>query len=442
MSQRAKNPEDLSYANSAKAAVLYQSPRGGQLILWAIVLFMVTMVTWAYFAEIDEFTRGEGQVIPSSSVQIVQNLEGGIVAEVMVSEGEVIEQGQTIARLEAIRFEASLRESEVNQQQLTVKAARLQAEAEGERFDGEALNDEIPQAMIDSERALFLARAAELAASRQVIAQQQKQKVQELSELNSKSQQLERSAALLEKELSLTEPLVKQGAVSQVELLRLQRDVNDIRGELESNQLAIPRVQASIDELKDKELAEQSAFRSKAQADLLDVQSELSRLLESSQALVDQVDRTLVVSPVNGTIKQLFIKTIGGVVQPGAEIAAIVPSEDRLLVETKIRPADIAFLHPEQESIVKFTAYDFSIHGGLKGKVVSISPDTIMDEEGNSFYLVQIETDQSFLGTEENPLPIIPGMIVSTDILTGKKTILDYLLKPILKTKSAALRER
>ena len=442
MSQRAKHQEDLSYANSAKAAVLYQSPRGGQLILWTIALFLVAMVIWAYFAEIDEFTRGEGQVIPSSSVQIVQNLEGGIVAEVMVAEGQVIDQGQTIARLEAIRFEASLRESEVSQQQLMVKAARLQAEAQGQRFDGKNLDASIPQAMIDSEQALFLARSAELTASKQVIAQQQKQKTQELSELTSKSQQLERSAALLEQELSLTEPLVKQGAVSQVELLRLQREVNDIRGLLESNQLAIPRVQAAIDELKDKELAEQSVFRSKAQADLLDVQSELSRLLESSQALVDQVDRTLVVSPVKGTIKQLFIKTIGGVVQPGAEIAAIVPSEDRLLVEAKIRPADIAFLHPNQEAIVKFTAYDFSIHGGLKGKVVSISPDTISDEEGNSFYLVQIETDQSFLGTEETPLPIIPGMIVSTDILTGKKTILDYLLKPILKTKSLALRER
>ena len=195
-------------------------------------------------------------------------------------------------------------------------------------------------------------------------------------------------------------------------------------------------------ELEQTLKAQESAFKSQAQSDFNDVSAELSRLQETTQAIVDQVDRRVVKSPVAGTIKQLFVKTLGGVVQPGMDLLEIVPSEDSLLIETKIRPADIAFMRPGQKAMVKFTAYDFSIHGGLQGEVVNISPDTILDEEGESFYLVQIETKESFLSAETDSLPIIPGMTVNVDVLTGEKTVLDYILKPILKTKQLALRER
>ena len=369
-------------------------------------------------------------------------MKGGIVAEVFVQEGQLVEKGQPLLRLEAVRFTASLRESEVNKAQLIVRSARLSAEAEGLEFNTNNFTDDIPKDIVASENALFLARQQELALNLDVIEQQQIQKQQELSELKSKITQLNRSYRLLQNELKITEPLVAQGAVSQVELLRLQRQVNDLQGERNAAQLSIPRVEAALKELEQRSSAEQSAFRSQASAEFADVQSELARLVESSQALVDQVDRTLIQSPVNGVIKQLFVKTLGGVVQPGRDMVAIVPSDDRLLIETQIRPADIAFLHPEQAATVKFTAYDFAIHGGLMGKVVNISPDTIVDDEGNSFYLVQIETARAYLGEAETPLPIIPGMTVNTDILTGKKSVMDYLLKPILKTKELALRER
>jgi len=440
--EKIKHQEDLSYANSASAAVLYQSPRGGQLLLWSIMVFIIAMLVWAWLAELDEFTRGEGRVIPSSSVQLIQNLEGGIVAEVFVQEGQLVQKGEPLLRLEAIRFTASLRESQVNKAQLLVKSARLAAEANALDFAADNFSDDISAAIVSSEKALFLARQEELQLNLNVLAQQQIQKNQELSELNAKIKQLNRSYRLLQNELKITEPLVAQGAVSQVELLRLQRQVNDLQGELDAARLSIPRVESALAELEERSSAEQSAFRSQARAEFADVQSELARLVESSQAIVDQVDRTLIESPVNGVIKQLFVKTLGGVVQPGRDMVAIVPSDDRLLIETQIRPADIAFLHPQQQATVKFTAYDFAIHGGLKGNVVNISPDTIIDDEGDSFYLVQIETDRSFLGESSNPLPIIPGMTVSTDILTGKKSVLDYLLKPILKTKELALRER
>lgn len=434
--------EELEYASSAAAAVLYQSPRGGQQLLWAIVVLVASLLTWAWYAEIDEFTRGDGRVIPSQSVQMIQNLEGGIVAEVFVREGQIVDKGESLLRLDDVRFSSSLRESEVNRFQLQGKAARLKAEAEGLAFPEEALLKKLPASVVSVEKALYVARQQELAINQSVITEQKTQKQQELSELKAKAKQIGRSRRLLQEELNLTEPLVEQGAVSQVELLRLRRQVNDLSGELEATNLAIPRIDSALVELEQKFTSVSSTFRSKAQGEYSDIQSELSRLQESSLAIVDQVDRTLVTSPVKGTIKQLFARTIGGVVQPGMDIVAIVPIEDRLLVETKVRPSDIAFLHPEQKATVKFTAYDFSIHGGLEGRVVNISPDTITNEEGESFYLVQIETFSSFLGTAANPLPIIPGMTVNVDILTGKKTIMDYLLKPILKTKQLALRER
>ncbi len=439
---RPVSQEDLSFASSAAAAVLHQSPKGGQQLLWAIVVFIIGMVVWAAVAYIDEFTRGDGRVIPSRSVQLVQNLEGGIVAEVFVREGKLVKSGDPLLRLDDMRFSSSLRETEVNQSQLQAKAARLKAEANGKEFPEEQLRASMPKHEVDGEKDLYLARQQELSSSNEVIRQQITQKQQELSELKAKSQQLRRSYNLLKKELDLTQPLVKQGAVSRVELLRLQRQANDLDGELQAAKLSKPRIEASLVELEQKLAAADSAFRSKAQAEYNEVQAELAILKESTQAIVDQVDRRLVKSPVTGTIKQIFVKTLGGVVQPGMDLLEIVPSEDSLLVETRIRPADIAFMHPGQKAMVKFTAYDFSIHGGLQGQVVNISPDTIVDDEGESFYLVQIETDTSFLGSAADPLPIIPGMTVNVDILTGKKTVLDYILKPILKTKQLALRER
>ncbi len=436
------NDDDVAYASSAAAAVMQQSPRGGQQLLWAIATFIVVMLTWAAFAEIDEFTRGDGKVIPSRSVQLIQNLEGGIVSEVFVREGQQVARGEALLRLDDMRFSSSLRETEVSLSQLNVKTARLKAEAEGSPFPEEQLLKTLPEKEVNTEKALYLARQQELQSNNQIIRQQITQKQQELSELRAKISQLQRSYQLLNDELQLTQPLVKEGAVSQVELLRLQRQVNDLSGELQASRLSFPRIQASLGELEQTLVAAESAFRSEAQSEYNDIQAELARLNESSQAIVDQVDRRLVKSPVAGTIKQLFVKTLGGVVQPGMDMVAIVPSEDRLLIETRIRPSDIAFMHPGQSAVVKFTAYDFSIHGGLDGKVVNISPDTILNEEGESFYLVQIETDSSYLGNESKPLPIIPGMTVNVDILTGKKTVLDYILKPILKTKQLALRER
>ena len=433
--------KDLDYMSSAAAAVLQQSPRGGQQLLWAVAAFFVVALLWAAFAYVDEFTRGDGKVIPSQHIQVVQNLEGGIVAELFVREGQSVSRDQPLLRIDDTRFSSSLREADVTQAQLRTRMERLKAESEGRVFAVEDLKD-VDKGVLGQEMALFVSRQREQRSANQVLIQQVAQKRQELSELQARHEQLQRSYALLDSELQMTRPLADSGAISQVELLRLEREANDFAGELKGAELAMPRVESALTEAKEKLANAELAFRREAQQELSEVSLELSRLTESSGALKDRVQRTLVRSPVAGTVKQLLVKTIGGVIQPGMDIVEIVPNEDRLQVEARIRPADIAFLHPGQKAMVKFTAYDFSIHGGLGGKVVHISPDTIVDENGESFYLAKVETERSYLGDPNQPLPIIPGMTVNVDILTGKKTVLDYLLKPVLKTKQLALRER
>lgn len=434
-------PADLDYITSARAAVLEQSPKGGRYVLWAVVVFFVVTVLWASWAELDEFARGEGKVIPSQYVQVVQNLEGGILAELYVREGERVARGEKLLRIDDTQFASSLREAGVTLAQWELKSMRLRAESNGEAFKPE-IKKGWPQFLVDQELAYYQSRQQELAGNKEIYDQQLTQRKQELAELEARKEQLQRSYNLLNQELQMTRPLVSQGAISEVELLRLERQVNDLLGELEAAQLAIPRVKSSLDEAKEKLASVDIVFRREAQEELNKVTLELSRLQETSEALVDRVKRTMVISPVAGTVKQLLVKTIGGVIQPGMDIVEIVPSEEIMLVEARVRPADIGYLHPGQKAKVKFSAYDFSVMGGLDGEVVHISPDTIQDEDGDSFYLVRIETNRTFIGPDGRELPIIPGMTVSVDILTGKKTILDYLLKPILKTKQLAMSER
>lgn len=434
-------PADLDYVTSARAAVLEQSPRGGRYVLWAVVVFFIVSLVWASWAQLDEFARGEGKVIPSQYVQIVQNLEGGILAELYVREGEAVARGEKLLRIDDTQFSSSLREAGVTLAQWELKSMRLRAESTGREFKPEVKKN-WPQFLVDQEVAYYQSRQDELAGNKEIYDQQLTQRKQELAELEARKEQLQRSYNLLNQELEMTRPLVSQGAISEVELLRLERQVNDLLGELEAAQLAIPRVKSSLDEAKEKLASVDIVYRREAQEELNKVTLELSRLQETSEALVDRVKRTMVLSPVAGTVKQLLVKTIGGVIQPGMDIVEIVPSEEIMLVEARVRPADIGYMHPGQKAKVKFSAYDFSVMGGLDGEVVHISPDTIQDENGDSFYLVRVETSRTFVGPDGRELPIIPGMTVSVDILTGKKTILDYLLKPILKTKQLAMSER
>lgn len=435
---------DLKYMSYSSEAMLLQAPGLQRLLLAIITVCVLSLLAWAYFAEVDEFTRGSGKIVPSSDVQVVQNLEGGILGELLVAEGDLVRKSQPLLRMDDTIFSSTLRERSLQIAQLNAKAARLRAEAEGTHFDAEwhKVAQSANERFVASERRLFEANLSEYRSRLSALNQRVEQKKQELSAVRLNRKSLSDSYRLLKKELELTRPLVQDGAVSPVELLRLERQVNDLRGELGKAELAIPQLQSEYQEAKNNSETFEQNFANEARRELNDVNAELERLREGNEAYSDRVKRTVVRSPVRGTVKRIKVKTIGGVIQPGMDLVEIVPSDDSLLVDAKILPADIAFIHPEQRATVKFTAYDFSVHGGLPARVVHISPDTVVDDEGNSYYEVRLKTESSVLGDADNPLPIIPGMIVEVDILTGKKTVMDYILKPILKTRELALRER
>jgi len=412
--------------------------KSSHAILWLTLLFIITAITWANYAMLDEVTRGLGKVIPSQQVQIIQNLEGGIIAEILVKEGEIVKSGQILLRIDDTRFAVSVRENQVSSSTMQAKIARLTAETKGKQFK---LSNKKPE-VFQNELALSRLRQQELQASVDVLIQQKNQKQYEIQELSSKQKQLQHSYDLAQQELKIVQPLVKKGVISEVDLLRLQREISDLKAELDGIRLSIPRAESAITEAERKITELKIAFRTNALTELNDIKAELSHISESKRTLEDRVTRTAVRSPVKGTVKQIKITTIGGVVQPGMDLMEIVPLEDSLLIEAQIRPSDIAFLHPGQDAMIKFTAYDFSIFGGLQATLKHISADSIVNERGEAFFLIRLRTEHNYLGTKAKPLPIIAGMTVEVDILTGKKSLLAYLLKPIKKAQQQALRER
>ena len=433
---------DVEFMPEVHGALAEDTTRLTRLTVWLIALLLFTALIWAHFAVLDEVTTGEGKAIPSSKVQTIQNLEGGIVAEIFVREGQVVDKGDMLLRLDDTRFVSNMSESEADRLALLARVERLSAESEGRELQ---LPEEIAKTapgLAADELALYRSRQQGLASEINILQEQSRQKTQELAEFRAKAQQYRSSLGLIQSELNMSEPLVKSGAISQVEILRLRRSAVETRGALDATTLAIPRAEAGVKEVERKIEEAGLRFRTEALKELNEARTQLSKITAASTAIEDRVSRTSVVSPVRGIVKQLKVNTIGGVVQPGSDLLEIVPLEDSLLIEARIRPQDVAFLHPGQQAMVKFTAYDYTIYGGLKAKLELISADTITDEEGNSFYLIQVRTDKSHLGNDEKPLLIIPGMVANVDIITGQKSVLDYLLKPVLKARTEALRER
>ncbi|AMQ27802.1 TPA: HlyD family type I secretion periplasmic adaptor subunit [Legionella pneumophila] len=366
------------------------------IILWTSLLFFIVAIIWANYAILDEVTTGQGKVIPSSEVQVIQNLEGGIIQNIFVKEGQIVKKDQILMQIDNTRFMASYAEAEKKIDALEIEVIRLNAQiSKTKPVFPEKFTKSYPR-LVQDQLSLYESRMREL-------------------------NQLETALELAQKELNLTRPLLKGGSVSEVEVIRLERTVSEIKG--------------NIEKFKSEELDKLNKAR-----------TELFALIEANKADKDRLTRTTVRSPVYGIVKQIKMKTIGGVVQPGSDLLEIVPLDDTLLIEAKIRPSDIGFIHPGQKAMVKITAYDFSIYGGLDGVVEHISADTIVDEQTDkkeeSYYIVKVRTEKNYLGTEKKPLPIIPGMQATVDILTGQKSVLQYLLKPIIKAKQSALRER
>jgi adhesin transport system membrane fusion protein len=418
-----------------------QDTHRAQAIVRSAVVILALLLLWAGLAKVDEVTRGDGKVVPSRQLQVLQALDGGVVSEILVQEGQVVEAKQLLLKIDETRATSGVRESNAQGFALRARQARLRALAENSPFQPPAIatNDPEEQRILLGELQLYEAKRSELATLLSINGQQLQQRQQELAEMRSRKVSADRALDLGQQELSKTRPLLASGAVSEVEILRLERDISRSRGESEQASAQIARVQAAIGEAQRKAQETEIQFRNDARKDLSEVLGKLNALNEGAVALTDKVDKSQVRSPVRGRVQRLLANTVGGVVTPGKDIVEIVPLDDEMVLEARIAPKDIAFIRPEQEALVKFTAYDFSIYGGLDAKVENISPDTVVDERGNAFYLVRVRTKRVNFSEK---MPIIPGMTAEVDILTGQKTVLSYLLKPVLKAKAYALRER
>jgi adhesin transport system membrane fusion protein len=428
-----------TFSDDTDKAIRDQEPVRARMLGFLLALVFVVAIVWAALSKIDEITRGEAKVIPSKQLQVMQSLDGGVISEILVQEGQIVESGQILLSIDTTRFDSSVMENRVQYLALLAKAARVRALAEGVPFvpPPEALA-EAPKT-VQEELRVYQASTSTLNAQLAIARQQLAQRQHELGEVRAKREQASRAHELINKELDFTKPLLKAGAVSEVELLRLERETARFLGEREIASAQISKTQSAIAEAARRVQEISLNFQSEARKDLSETLAKLNVSSAGGVGLADKVDKSALRSPVKGTVKRLLVNTVGGVVQPGKDIIEIVPLEDSLLLEAKILPKDIGFLRPGDRALVKFTAYDFSIYGGLEAKLEFIGADSVTDERGNTFYTVRVRTEKSKLG---EGLPIIPGMVAEVDFITGKKTILSYLFKPVLKAKQAVFTER
>ncbi|PCJ16481.1 MAG: hemolysin secretion protein D [Candidatus Cloacimonadota bacterium] len=434
--------KDLQCNSETARVILNSNPTKSRLVVYLVAISTLWVIVWACYAEVDEITRGEGKIIPSSKIQVIQNLEGGLIDKILVKPGDFVIQGQVLVRIKNKRFEGDFSENSSRIHELKLKTTRLKAESQKSKFiipkEMKAKN----LLMYQLEKNLFDSHNDYLSNQIAMVYQQIDQKNKRILEVKSTIKYAKNNLRLLQEQISFTAPLVEKGIESKIEMIRLKRDKEGLLEKIETSEHILERLKSELKEADQKIKDTYLGFKNRSQKELSEALSELQRLKGRQENLRDRVTRTEITSPVKGRIKQLFIHTLGGVIKPGADILEILPTDDVLLIEAKIKPSDVAFLYPGLEALVKVSAYDFSIFGGLKGRVISIGADTIEDRRGNPFYLVQVSTDKNYLGTNKDQKKLMAGMVVSLDIITGKKRIIDYLLKPLLKARQNALTER
>jgi len=431
--------QNHDWLDDADWARVQQEPLRASLLLRGIAVVFLLLLLWSAFARVDEVARGEGKVIPSQQLQVIQSFDGGVVEKINVHEGDVVNKGDLLLRIDPTRFVSSFRENRAELMSLQARAARLKALTTNTSFE---LPDDIKTGAPDiaeHERNQYESNRKELNEQLSISQSQLEQRQQELREVRAKLAQVSRALELANQELGVTRPLLKSGAVSEVEILKLEGEVSNASGARQQALAQEQRLLSAVEEAEGKVREVELMTSNKWRAELSETLAKLSSLNETGTGLADKIKYSEIRSPVRGTVQRLYTNTLGGVVQPGHEVVEIIPLDDQLLIEAKVSPKDIAFLHPGQKAIVKFTAYDFSIYGALDGKLEHISADTMKDDKDNVFYLVRVRTDRAGFDAS---LPIIPGMTTQVDILTGKKTVLSYLLKPVLRAKQNALTER
>ncbi|TJV26237.1 MAG: HlyD family type I secretion periplasmic adaptor subunit [Mesorhizobium sp.] len=420
------------------------------LFAWASIFIIgalfVVFVAWASFAEVDEIARGDGKVIPASKTQIIQASEAGVVQEIAVTIGQVVKKNDLIIRLDNTLNTSSLGEQQAKARALEVRIARLKYEQAG-NLSGpfpcpQDIQSVAPQ-ICDNEQKLLIARRGNFDNKLSVLKSRLDQRERELAEAQANSDRLTKNLVVSDQEAKLVDAMVKKGLMARTEQLRVEREQTELNGQLNLAGETIKKIKSSITEaqLQVEELGLQ--LQQEALDDLTQALAELSVVDETIRGATDKVARTDIRSPVDGIVNTLELNTVGAFVQPGAVVAGIVPTSETLLVEARVSPRDVAFIRPDQEALIKVTAYDFSIFGGIEGKVSNITADSLVDQKtGEPYYQVRVATDKSTLQRDGKAYSIIPGMICSVDIKTGRKTILHYLLKPINKAREEAMSER
>lgn len=432
-------PDKRGWELDDEWARVQQEPIRARALLWMVFLAFGALFVWAGFAPIDEVARGDGKVIPSSQLQVVQSLDGGVVETLSVEEGELVQKGQLLVSIESTRFDSDVAEQMSRELSLQADIFRLSALVEGTDISfPEGFQKRAPR-LVSVQRSLFESSRNELAEQKIIYQQQLEQREADLREAQSARRQYREVLNLASRELELKRPLLASGAVSEVDLIKLEREISNARGEVRQAEASISRALSAIAEAQSKIRETRLVMTNRWREQLSEAVSELAATTEVMSGLRDRVSKTQIVAPVDGTVQRLFVQTVGGVVSPGQDVVEIVPLNDELLVEARVSPKDIAFIRKGQDAIVKFTAYDFAVFGGLRAKVEHISADTITDEKDNTYYLTRLRTEaQGF----SDQLAIIPGMTAQVDILTGEKTVLEYLLKPVVRATSQALSER
>lgn len=408
-------------------------------LVWTIGLGVAAFIVWAAITTLDKVTRGSGRVVSQTRNQVIQHLEGGIISEILVREGETVQAGQALVRVENSFARAELQQNQVELKAKHLAWQRLDAEAKG-------LDDFTPPRDLTrdaahiaaQERSLFRARREGLGAQFAVVEDQNRQKVLELAEMRTRWTSAQRERDIVTPRVESLRRLTRMGAVSQNELIENERTLQQIEARLAGLVHDIARLEAAVSELSRRREEIALRFRAEAEKEQRETAIQIAKLEETIVAMRDRSNRTEVVAPVSGTVNKVFVDTIGGVVKSGEPLIQIVPLDASLIIEAKVSPSDRAEVWPGLKAVIKVSAYDFSIHGGLKGKVVDISPDALSDDKGEPYFRVRLEADAKDFGPGR---PVIPGMLAQVDILSGQHTVLNYLIKPVQRIKNEALRQ-
>jgi adhesin transport system membrane fusion protein len=434
--------KDTEFMNELEAATRLRPATSSTVLVVTIAALITFMIVWAGVSKVEEITRGQGQVVPSRDIQIVQSLEGGVLEKILVREGEFVKAGQIILRVSDVQFSSQERGTEAKFRSLQARKARLQSEANGTELVLPEDVMEKSKAVADNEIALYESRQKELKNAYDILDDKITKSQADISELRANINRLSSSRNSLSEELKITKEMVRKRAMPKLEEMRLSRELNDIRGQINANAERRKALEADMSSAKNERASQENVFRSKALKELGEVEAEIEGLQENLKSIGDRVDRTEIRAPVDGIVNNMSLKTVGGVVEPAMKLVEIVPVDDELKVTAKISPDDVAFLLMDMPVKVKISAYDSQRYGALNGTLQRIGANSITNQDGSIYFEIDVVTDKNHLGSVEKPLPVTPGMVADVEIITGKRTILAYLLKPILRAKNKAFTER